>query len=82
MLATSADPIVPLRQMTLYQRKVRRAGTQALLDARQVTRYGHCEFTLSELLGAFLRLARRDTETAALLESVEPQEREKRMKVR
>lgn len=52
-LHTSGDPIVPVEQESLYQAKATQAGKTALLSQSAVTRYGHCSFQPSELLGAF-----------------------------
>jgi pimeloyl-ACP methyl ester carboxylesterase len=52
-LHTTGDPIVPVGQESLYADKVSQAGATARLTQSAVTRYGHCAFQASELLGAF-----------------------------
>jgi pimeloyl-ACP methyl ester carboxylesterase len=55
-LHTTGDPIVPVEQESLYAGKVSQAGATAQLSQSAVTRYGHCAFQASELLGAFSTL--------------------------
>ena len=54
---TTRDPIVPYRQMELYRAKVDRAETSGLFRATGVERYGHCNFTPLEILGAFFQMS-------------------------
>jgi pimeloyl-ACP methyl ester carboxylesterase len=60
-LHTTGDPIVPVEQESLYADKVSQAGATAQLTQSAVTRYGHCAFQASELLGAFTTLVGRLT---------------------
>ena len=53
---TLLDPIVPARQELIYAVKVARAGESDRLSQFVVPRYGHCAFTVGELLLAFGRL--------------------------
>ena len=53
---TLLDPIVPARQELVYAAKVARAGESERLSQFVVPRYGHCAFTVGELLLAFGRL--------------------------
>lgn len=55
-LHTTGDPIVPVEQESLYSDKVSRAGATAQLSQSTVSRYGHCAFQATELLGAFSTL--------------------------
>jgi pimeloyl-ACP methyl ester carboxylesterase len=55
-LHTTGDPIVPFEQEALYADKVAQAGATARLSQSTVSRYGHCAFQASELLGAFSTL--------------------------
>jgi pimeloyl-ACP methyl ester carboxylesterase len=52
-LHTTRDPVVPIFHQPLYQEVVNAAGTSALLRQRSVVRYGHCAFTVAEMLQAF-----------------------------
>lgn len=52
-LHTTRDPVVPIFHQALYQEVVDAAGTSALLRQRSVARYGHCTFTVQEMLQAF-----------------------------
>jgi alpha-beta hydrolase superfamily lysophospholipase len=55
-LHTTGDPLVPYWHAGLYADKVSRAGSDALHEQRQAERYGHCQFEMLEVLGAFYRL--------------------------
>ena len=52
-LHTIADPVVPYWHSPLYASKV---NNPTLYDHFQATRYGHCFFTVEEVLAAFGRL--------------------------
>jgi pimeloyl-ACP methyl ester carboxylesterase len=65
-LHTTADPIVPFEQQSLYAAKVTGAGATARLIQNAVERYGHCNFEASELLGAFGSLMDRVTRPLAI----------------
>lgn len=52
-LHTTLDPVVPFFHEALYRQAVDAAGVSALLRQRAVARYGHCAFTLPEMLQAF-----------------------------
>ncbi len=53
VLHTSLDPIVPAWHAALYSAKVAANEKSAPYMAVVVPRYGHCSFTLDEILGAF-----------------------------
>jgi hypothetical protein len=54
----TSDPIIPAWHEEVYQAKVADAGaTEFLIAQIGVDRFGHCEFTLGELLAAFNALA-------------------------
>jgi pimeloyl-ACP methyl ester carboxylesterase len=55
-LYTSGDPIVPASQSSLYASKVNAAGADARLSQSMFSRFGHCTFEASEVLGAFTTL--------------------------
>jgi pimeloyl-ACP methyl ester carboxylesterase len=55
-LHTTGDPLVPYWQATLYRGKTIAADNIALHEHLKADRYGHCDFTLTELLYAFYRL--------------------------
>jgi pimeloyl-ACP methyl ester carboxylesterase len=59
------DPIVPSWHEEVYQAKVSEAGATELLVAQiGSTRFGHCEFALQEVLGAFGALSQAVTGTS------------------
>jgi pimeloyl-ACP methyl ester carboxylesterase len=55
-LHTTGDPIVPVEQESRYAVKVRQNVPAAFLDQTAVSRYGHCAFQATEVLGAFSTL--------------------------
>jgi len=58
-LHTSLDPAVPFRHELLYTAQTLVAGSLANLTVLPVHRYGHCNFTIQETLGAFALLVLR-----------------------
>ncbi len=52
-LHTLADPEVPFFHEALYAAKVAQAGGSALLVQRTVSRYGHCNFKVVEIMNSF-----------------------------
>ncbi len=52
-LHTTGDPVTPFWHEHLYRRKAFRAGAQSFLANVTVDRYGHCNFTVVELLVGF-----------------------------
>ena len=58
-LHTSLDPAVPFRHELLYTARTLLAGHLANLTVLPVQRYGHCNFTIEETLGAFALLVLR-----------------------
>jgi len=54
-LHTTGDEVIPFWHETLYLQKARASGTGHLTQI-PVVRYGHCNFTTGEVLGAFFRL--------------------------
>jgi len=60
-LHTTLDPVVPFRHELLYAGKVLLAGRSGNLITLPVPRYGHCNFTIDEVLGAFALLLLRST---------------------
>jgi pimeloyl-ACP methyl ester carboxylesterase len=52
-LHTTQDELVPFWHELLYDAKVRAAGRGGQLVSLPVFRYGHCNFTINELLAAF-----------------------------
>jgi pimeloyl-ACP methyl ester carboxylesterase len=50
VMHSAGDPVVPLAQATVYVGKVTQAGMLARLALIQTNQYGHCAFTLSEIL--------------------------------
>ncbi|HEX9115009.1 MAG TPA: hypothetical protein VGA61_02995 [Anaerolineae bacterium] len=57
-LHNTADPIVPYWHEGLYQAKVQASGAGSWLTPMTVNRYGHCNFTLPEVLAAFQALVK------------------------
>jgi pimeloyl-ACP methyl ester carboxylesterase len=53
VMHTTADPIVPFWQQTLYTAKVISKLTPTLYLPIKITAYGHCAFTLPQLLTGF-----------------------------
>ncbi len=53
---TTRDPIVPFWQQTLYENKVIQAGSGSRITALPSGQYGHCQFTLPELVAGFSAL--------------------------
>ena len=53
---TTGDPLVPYWHATLYHGKTIAADNIALHGHFEADRYGHCNFTLTEVLYAFYRL--------------------------
>ena len=48
------DPLVPSWHEELYRQKVEAAGaSEFLVDQIESSLFGHCEFTLEQVLGAF-----------------------------
>jgi pimeloyl-ACP methyl ester carboxylesterase len=56
-LHTDQDPLLPLFHEEIYAETVEQAGNSDLLVQRTVVRYGHCTFTIDEMVAAFLDLA-------------------------
>jgi pimeloyl-ACP methyl ester carboxylesterase len=56
LMHTKGDPVVPVAQVDLYRAKAEKAGAAANLETYTFDRYGHCTFTVVELVGAFNRL--------------------------
>jgi|SRR5262245_4167428 len=56
-LHTLADPEVPFFHEALYAAKVAQAGGSDLLVQRTVSRYGHCNFKVAEIMNSFDALA-------------------------
>jgi pimeloyl-ACP methyl ester carboxylesterase len=53
MLSTSRDPVVPGFHQAAYEAAVAANGDADLLVHRQIDRYGHCNFTPTEIATAF-----------------------------
>lgn len=53
---TTRDPIVPYEHVDMYQEKIMANNRQAFYQHIEIDRYGHCNFTASELLGGFANL--------------------------
>ena len=58
---TTGDPIVPYWHETLYDAKVAASGASLLHTNIPVDRYGHCSFTVPEVMGAFQTLVLKVT---------------------
>lgn len=58
-LHTTLDPIIPYEHETLYRGKVIINDNIAQHDIISIARYGHCNFTTGEMLGAFALLVDR-----------------------
>lgn len=58
-LHTTGDQVVPYWHEALYRAKVASHGRLPRLDQITVARYGHCNFTLSEVQSAFTLLVSR-----------------------
>lgn len=72
-LHTTQDPIVPFAHELLYSVRAFMEGTSPLFTVLSVPRYGHCNFTSQELLGAFSLLVRRaGVPTTAALDAYLP----------
>jgi hypothetical protein len=64
----TSDPIVPAWHEEVYQAKVVDAGaTEFLIAQIGIDRFGHCQFTLAELLAAFNALSQAVTSTEGTL---------------
>ena len=57
-LYTTRDPDVPLYNHEVYRERVARAGRSAFLFERSIDRFGHCSFTLPEMVQAWHDLVR------------------------
>jgi len=62
-LHTTHDPAVPYRHELTYAYRVRKSGSEANVTQIPVLRYGHCEFSAEEVLGAFGLLVYQTTAT-------------------
>ncbi len=60
-LHTTWDPVVPYKHEAIYAGLASGAGTRNRLTVLPVLRYGHCEFTAFEVLGAFALLVLQTT---------------------
>ena len=60
-LHTTLDELVPFWHELLYDAKVRAAGRGGRLISLPVFRYGHCNFTIAELVAAFGLLVQQVT---------------------
>jgi pimeloyl-ACP methyl ester carboxylesterase len=60
-LHTTGDPIVPYWHESLYGAKVAASGSSPLYDHIPILRYGHCSFTVPEVLVAFQTLVLKTT---------------------
>jgi hypothetical protein len=60
-LHTTLDEIVPFKHELLYRRMVNENQDRDFLTILPVQRYGHCNFTTEEILGAFALLVRKST---------------------
>jgi pimeloyl-ACP methyl ester carboxylesterase len=58
MLSTSRDPVLPAFHQIAYTNAVAASGSADLLVHRIVDRYGHCNFTPTELATAFADIVR------------------------
>ena len=58
-LHTLRDDITPYWHTTAYAQKVITAGSELLYEHRAVDAFGHCNFTLSDVQGAFAALTAR-----------------------
>lgn len=56
ILHTTGDEIVPFWHEILYLEKVKKAGSTKNVIQIPITRYGHCNFTIEEVLRAFALL--------------------------
>lgn len=54
---TTGDPIVPAWHQSLYAQKVLANNPQPPFTPVEITRYGHCTFTLTEIQQGFAQLA-------------------------
>lgn len=59
---TTGDPVVPYRHAPLYREKVLESGSRSLYGNVPFARYGHCNFTLGELIKAFALLVMKVTQ--------------------
>jgi hypothetical protein len=57
-LHTRVDPVNPLFHEDLYATKVNNAGMSDLLVQQTVSRYGHCNFKVDEILNSFDAMAK------------------------
>lgn len=55
-LHTTQDESVPFWHENLFAAKVAAAGTSALVVQRPIARYGHCSFTVNDMITAFTDL--------------------------
>ena len=55
-LHTTGDPIVPYWHESLYDAKVKASGSELLYSNIPINRYGHCSFSVDEVLAAFQTL--------------------------
>jgi len=56
-LHTTRDDITPYWHTTAYAQKVIAAGSSLLYEHRAADAFGHCNFALSDVQGAFAALA-------------------------
>ncbi len=61
-LHTTGDPIVPYWHESLYSAKVLASGSGSLYTNLPIVRYGHCNFTVGEVLWAFQKLVYQVTQ--------------------
>jgi len=55
-LHTTLDPVVPFQHEVIYSGLAAQAGSSNFLTVIPVSRYGHCNFTIQEIGGAFAQL--------------------------
>ncbi len=60
-LHNTGDPIVPYWHELLYEAKVTASGSSLLYSNIPIDRYGHCSFTVPEVLAAFQMLVLKVT---------------------
>lgn len=71
MMHTTGDEVVPFWHQVLYRQKLRSGGSLAYVIQIPINRYGHCNFTSTEILAAFAVLVLRST--GLPLDNVPPQ---------
>ena len=69
---TTGDEIVPFWHQPRYEEKVGQTGASALHKGITIERYGHCNFTRDEILGAFHQMVEMVDHPQAVVPTIVP----------